>query len=1072
MADDYSGVATPANPYAGVATPQPNYTKVASPGFWERFGHEFGKASGGWAGITTAWESESIPAELWKAARREVPAELDPFGATGIAMASYHAMEKFLSKDDKRPIHEQLQDAFSGLVKTAKEHPGAMAGSLVKGFAADPELFFLPGLGEVGVAAKAETVARTAGLSARGAEVAGTVAGKGAAVSGAAGIGGAQEAAHELGEGTALDPGAIGVSALMTAPLGLVQFHRTPKEAAFSNEEVQRIMGPAVREGREAPAAEVVPTADGYLVRLEGRPDEAKTFATKAEAESAARELDGISSAYRALGADPQIGLGKMKRLLAENPYEMSFVQKMIQYPKDIKLSAGDLAKFLGKMAVSAGIGAGIGAALDKDDRALAMAFGAGVTILPRMASLLSPATRRLSVSNLINLRNGLQAVWLRHTLIYKGAIDRAVPEPLRRQAISHALEGEIPEKLNPAEQQVADSMRDFFDSVRDAAVNAGILRDVLENYVTHIVEGADVPPASLKEALGRILDAFMARGGGGEAISGRRFAKHRAYGDLVDLGNALKGSNLQIKTTDIGEIMTIYSKAMFKAITDKRLVDALKQSPIQAPDMPPSVQGAEILNPDHYPRTEVPPGPGDPPEPTEPPGATAQKFAARERYIIQPINERDPNYTSLTGRAMAGYVAHRDVAPQLEFILGGRDPSFATRFLSGLSQLNKRMIVSWSLFHAKSLFDAFVGAMGTKAIGNPKRMAERAIEKYFSGGEHSDAYDELLLRGLVLNTPEDAATDVLHSSLSRIAKIVDAYLPVSAAGAAAKKIAEFNGIMDHFTFGTLQTGFKLITAFDSYQRLLEKGLSQEASARMASSYTNDIYGSLDWMRIGDEVGSTIGRDLIYGFFSPQGRRWTQILLFAPDWTFSTFRAAYKALPGAVDDAALGALHRRYLVKSAIYYLTFANALNYLYSGHPVWKNKNPTRIELRDKRTQQFSKHAMEPFEWARDPAQTALNKMSFVPRETFEFLMGKEYLSAHGNAPDIIGNRALHFVKQFAPIYAQQGLQGGGAESVAGLFGLPIYGKTPEQQRAFQKEQAKARQEKRKRAAEYRRS
>jgi hypothetical protein len=219
---------------------------------------------------------------------------------------------------------------------------------------------------------------------------------------------------------------------------------------------------------------------------------------------------------------------------------------------------------------------------------------------------------------------------------------------------------------------------------------------------------------------------------------------------------------------------------------------------------------------------------------------------------------------------------------------------------------------------------------------------------------------------------------------------------------------------------------------------------------------------------VANDVGSRIGRDAAYGFFSPNGRKWAQIAMFAPDWTFSTFRAAYKALPGAVDDPALAALHRRYLVKSAIYYLTVANAINLVTAGHSIFSNENPTRIQLEDGRTMQWSKHSMEPFEWLRDPIQTADNKLAFWPREAIEIGTGKEYISAHDTAPDI-DNRAEHLAKQFLPINAQQGLAGGGAQSTLGLVGMPIYGKDADQKMEARKQKKLDALKKRKRAAAY---
>lgn len=435
---------------------------------------------------------------------------------------------------------------------------------------------------------------------------------------------------------------------------------------------------------------------------------------------------------------------------------------------------------------------------------------------------------------------------------------------------------------------------------------------------------------------------------------------------------------------------------------------------------------------------------------------------------LVQPIDRADSNYVVLPNRQLSGFAVHKDIAPQLNFIFSARDPNDVTLGLMALNQASKRAIVSFSLFHAKSLTDAFIGAQGVKAFTRGKRDVEAALRLFKAGGDNSQTIDLLMKNGLQVQMPEDVTTDHMQGALTRVANVLDKVLPVSAATKGVKGIAALNEKLDHFTFATLQTGFKLVTALDAMERLAKKGITGDRAAKLASSYANDIYGSLDWFRVANDVTSRIGRDIAYGFFNPNGRRWAQILMFAPDWTFSTFRAAYKALPGSVDDPALAALHRRYLAKSAIYYLTVANAINLVTAGHSVFSNENPTRVQLSDGRTMQFSKHFMEPMEWLRDPVQTADNKLAFLPRTLIELGTGKEYVSAHDTAPDL-ESRGKLIAESFLPINAQQGLAGGGAESLLGLVGMPIYGKNPEQKREARLEKKKQQQEHRKKAAEY---
>jgi hypothetical protein len=1030
----------------------------------------------------------------------------------GVPGLVYKKFNEFLHSDDSKPLSERMHESFSALVKSAKAHPGMAAGSLVKGLVADPELFILPGASEVGAAGKVAQAAEALGAGAKAAKVAGTIAGGTARVSSAAAIGGGAELSREMGENQPFDPGQIGVSAGIGALAGgVLQVH--PKAAKLSPEDIDEILTPSAKaSGEPHPHMEVVPTADGYQVRPEGGQG-GKTFATKAEAEAAQTEIQAQASAYRVMGTVPR-GANERNRLLHENPFTPEKMAAMVKRPAgDSKMTGAELRTFWTKAAVSAGIGAGIGAWLDRDDPGTGAAFGAAVTLIPRAL----PKDKRVSIEDAINTRNGALAVMARKTLQFKAAIDSEVPEPLRRNAISLAMENTPGVTLNPAEQRVADNVRQFFDAMGNTAVDAGVLKELLKDYVSHIVD--EDPEAKAKGTVDKIIDTLLNRDTARASTqSGKQFAQHRQYATFAELQAALRGSGLRLKTGDIGEIMAIYSKAMFRSITDKRLLTALKATPVEGrppflmpkeaaqpssakalerqplegtatepqgkiaatstrPDMPPAAAPTG-LSAQPEAATSVPPMGGAPPPgagpggfqlPPEPgPGAAAQKFARRPpAMLLQPMEAADSNYVVLPNRQLSGFAVHKDIAPQLNFIFSAKDPNDVTLGMMALNQASKRAIVSFSLFHAKSLSDAFIGARGLKAFTSGKRDVEAALNMFKKGGDNG-SIDALLKNGLNVQVPEDVSTDQLTGALSRIAAVVDKALPLSAATKGVGAIAKMNEKLDHFTFTTLQAGFKLVTALDAMERLNKKGITGDRAAKMASSYANDIYGGLDWFRVANDVSSRIGRDVAYGFFNPNGRRWSQILMFAPDWTFSTFRAAYKALPGAVDDPALAALHRRYLAKSALYYLTIANGINLVTAGHSIFENENPTRVQLSDGRTMQFSKHFQEPFEWLRDPVQTADNKLAFLPRTLVELGTGKEYISAHDTAPDL-ESRGKLIAESFLPINAQQGLAGGGAESLLGLVGMPIYGKTGEQKTEAKLAKKKAVEEKKRKGAEY---
>lgn len=1187
-------------------------------GFWA----EFGGATGGVKGLLKAPFTDSIPAEMIKAPfssdeNKQAFARGLPAGGLmgGYAMMIKQKIDNFLATPESQDIPKLAKQAYRDTVTAVHEHPGAAAGSVVKGIVADPELFFLPGLTEAHGVEAGAAAARAAGAGEKVAAIAGKVSGKATAAGTGGAIGATAEVSHELGEDEPFNPGGIAVSAGIGALAGAATQikARDVKVRPMTPEEIDAQIAPAMATDGGTPEVHVEPSHDGYVVRAQDQGAQI-TYPTKAEADAAAAKIRDTASAYRTMDTVPRgtpNAEGARASMMFDNPFTAENMAKWVKRAGASAEQSGDsLLKFWTKAAVSAGIGAGLGSWLDPDDPKMAAGFGAAITLVPRGL----PRDRRISIEKVINERNGMIAVFARHTLQFKSAIDAEVPESLRRNAISLALEGHPGIELNAAEKGVARSVRTFFNTMGETAVDAGVLKEMLHNYVSHIV--VEDPAAKAAGTIDKLVDILTGKNTRPTDASGRQFAKHRRYATFDQLQTALRGSGLKIKTGDIGEIMAIYSKAMFRAVTDKRLLTALKEHPVD--EMPPMViraqnyaramgnrllgrephegefreadpklaapsggyefretepqarhansgdnsgpqiphtievwkdgkkvgdMSTEGLHPnqkapivgdmwvdeahrrkglatemfrrlkEHHPTLNFKgsaltedgeafansaPGdrlpakafgvaetgggtgsPGEPPAgggfelPPDPgPGEAAQRYAARgPQTLVMPSNGSDSNYVQSTNRQLAGYMVHKDIAPQLNFVFSARDPNDVTLGLMALNQASKRAIVSFSLFHAKSLTDAFIGDQGLKALANPKARVQDALAMFRYGGDNG-GIDHLLKGGLQLQAQEDAAHGAMEGALARTAELLDKVLPVSGIGRkgaeAATKLAKFNDKLDHFTFRTLQTGFKLITGLDAYERLIKKGLPPERAGEMAASYANDIYGSLDWFRVASDVHSKVGRDAVYGFFNPNGRRIAQLLMFAPDWTFSTFRAAYKALPGAVDDPALASLHRRYLMKSALYYLTVANGINFALSGHSVFDNENPTRIALKDGRTMQFSKHFMEPFEWLRDPMQTLANKLAFMPREAVQQMTGKEYISAHDTAPDI-ENRAAHVANQFLPINAQQGLAGGNAASMLGLVGMPIYGKDPEQKIEAKKKKREAAIEKKKKQAEY---
>ena len=156
-----------------------------------------------------------------------------------------------------------------------------------------------------------------------------------------------------------------------------------------------------------------------------------------------------------------------------------------------------------------------------------------------------------------------------------------------------------------------------------------------------------------------------------------------------------------------------------------------------------------------------------------------------------------------------------------------------------------------------------------------------------------------------------------------------------------------------------------------------------------------------------------------------------QLLLFAPDWTISNIRIIAKSLPLFESDPGLRRMYQYYFARAALTYATIGSALNYIFSGHSILENTDPTRIDLGDGEVLTFSKQLMEPFHWITAPQSTALKKIGSLPRTAIEVLTNKQYLTTKWSPnmtkkDDEAIEKGLkiggHVGMRFLPIWLQQ--------------------------------------------------
>jgi len=704
-------------------------------------------------------------------------------------------------------------------------------------------------------------------------------------------------------------------------------------------------------------------------------------------------------------------------------PDELKAVEQ--KYPNKQQGGYTDV-KTLVKIA-AAGVGAAAGYALaDKEDKIEGTLRGAlGGLILTAInpmkaidvAKKLTAHDDRITIGDLgDNQEVAIKSAEIVHHIMKK-KIDERVPDKKRQAAITHWVEGDLTQQLAPHELAVAKEAKAFFEKLAQEQNAAGTLKGYRENYVTHIWEWG----LQGKSALER---AFANKAAGAGMSPKSQFSKERTISTIAE-GKKL---GLTPKTEAIGEIMEVYGNSAARAMANKRLIDGLRAAK--------TLDGTKLS---------------------------------------LPADKAPHTYVSINHPQLNGLKVHPDIAPSLQFLFDTRTPSAAGRALDAFNTALKRTAVSFSLFHNKALTDAFIGGSSKpwKALSNIAGFvtAKDAYLRQLNDEGLTPLIQSALKGGLTFTLDKATSVDedvggAFYGALKDLQGMADQIVP--GMGKPIEGIAKINHAVDTLTWARMHTGMKLNIFAEKLEQIkLNNARAHEANPekvplfkegeaeKIAASFTNDIFGGLNWRRIAEATKREWARDIALGALKPSSRRMMQLLMFAPDWTLSTVRAMTQAagkgssVKGLLNARTLADLHRQYMIRSAIYYMTVGDGINYAMSGHHIWddKQKDKTRIDLGDGRTMQWSKHTMDSIHWVLNPSQQMLNKFGAIPKQMIEQALHKEYLSAHGQSPEMKGSRLGHLLKGISPIAVQQNFDAGSSAGIAGFLGAPIYGKTREQ-------------------------
>lgn len=672
--------------------------------------------------------------------------------------------------------------------------------------------------------------------------------------------------------------------------------------------------------------------------------------------------------------------------------------------------------------------------------------------------------------------------------------IIKDIPDPARREAIAVAVDKGDLTSLTPEEVVVAKKYEALAKDIGDRAVKQGVVKGLLEDYVTHILDWTGAPKGLREEFIAKLLGTSSADPTMRGMDTTSKFSKERKFKTFADLQAFIDDANariaasgksewrLNIKTKDIAEIYKEYALSMEKAIENKTLVDNLKQIR--------NVAGETLIK------------------------------------EVNKDNPLPPGWEMMDSPQFAGYAVHPDLKPALKFVFDAGPGDFMNA-IGQLSQVVKRVNVVGSFFHAKSLMEVLSSTgipiytplkeaivlplveKGVKAVtGKDIQLSaiSKAVEQFKNGGLGDNVDTWIRQDGLKLEMPEDVSQGILTLTGKFADEMIGKFGPKTRALEKTLSTVEKYtlGYFDQYTWNYLHTGGKIMVA-DAYLEKARRQATQEgkpfdepAVRKEIARFVNDSFGGLNWFDAATSANTEFGKRMAMAAYSPEGRRALQVLLFAPDWTLSTVRAFTSALPkqlnptkwqpiegikGMMSPTTKADYARLYQFKTALTYLTLVNGINMITADRPIWENKDPTRVEYPDGTSMQAMKHAMEPYHWIMDPDKTLANKLGFIPKAAIIGIAGTEYASPQAPKivpPDVTGissidsaiGRGQAVASMATPFQIQAAAtapEGEGAKrALLGTLGFPVYGGTPEQKKAARAEREKKLKENAKRYRE----
>jgi len=656
--------------------------------------------------------------------------------------------------------------------------------------------------------------------------------------------------------------------------------------------------------------------------------------------------------------------------------------------------------------------------------------------------------------------------------------VDQVFVNVKDKEALIDALEKGT--KLKDSTQNsIKEEVRIMLHIIGREAVDAGIIKEAkdvgklrfgkwekgkkgsyLYNYFPHMFR---------KEIDEDFLEKLITKYGSTRTPNGDR---RTMMGTLKEINKAFPESNVILDPT---VALSIYTKAMTKAIYGRRMVDSLRRYNLEFDSgRIPAMMTKEDLDALTTSKAEL----------------LSKKDMKEGKRGLSP--EEAAHYEYFTHPSLRGYVAHNNIKNLIDghfkTIRKGSARDIAE---SGLKFGNalKRISVFGSLFHAQALTLSFSYVMGVtgaiKGIGGTWTGRAGKVGKGLKVEQPDGTLVDLDWSHLKLGT--GTYQGLVQDALKYKVQIGDTKSRTSmnmGKGEIDNFLARTLGedslpgkafeTLDKITWDQLHDRFKLAAWLQQRHKLMEKGVSYERASELAAIFANDAFGGLDWdgfasrlYKFAQENPNSLRGKIaphIAAAMPENNRKWFNAILFAPDWTISNIRIVGNLIPLSARTAkamrnekwmeaftknpkswksqeakellAAWKMYGMYTTRAGIQttalWWTLSQA-NGWFSGPSspepdfdefmeFWKTG---KLDLGGGETMVISKQIVEPSHWIMHPRHTLMNKGAILPKTVLEGMMNKQWFTLKGDnpyGPAISDKDGSHYFKwlskKFVPI------------------------------------------------------